>query len=367
MFALSHHSPEELNRCYRFGTIHVCARCLGTYPVMFAAIAAQFWYQCPLEHSFDLVLGVGLILPATIDWALGCFQPHRFSNLWRTGTGALLGLGLGRTLFIHFQRPMPLALLVQLILVAAVVPPVVFMAYGRRLRVRSSPLSIRLNGHDTARTRLGPATSDEQLMLAFKSGDARAFSTLVQRHRGPVFNFVLRYVGHRQRAEDLLQETWLKVVRNSGEWQPKARFTTWVYTIARNLCVDSARKESFRRAESLDAPVSRDEPAGRSLGELLPDEEGAHPDRAAHNARIRPMIESALQGLPAEQREVFLLREYQGIGFKEIAEVTGVNENTVKSRMRYALEGLRKRLAELGVTGEAAGADGPSAEGRTVA
>lgn len=199
-------------------------------------------------------------------------------------------------------------------------------------------------------------------MLAFKSGDARAFATLVQRHRGPVYNFILRYVGHRQRAEDVLQETWLKVVRNSSEWQPKARFTTWVYTIARNLCVDSARKESFRKTDSLDAPASADESDGRSKGELVADEQGAAPDRAAFNVRLRPMLEKALESLPAEQKEVFLLREYQGIGFKEIAEVTGVNENTVKSRMRYALETLRKKLAELGVDGETM-----EAEGRTVA
>lgn len=200
---------------------------------------------------------------------------------------------------------------------------------------------------------MGPQTADESLMLAFKSGDARAFATLVSRHRQPVFNFILRYVGHRQRAEDLLQETWLKVVRSSSDWEPKARFTTWVYTIARNLCVDSARKEAYRATDSLDAPASADEGDGRTKGELVADEAGATPDRGAHNARLRPVLERAIASLPAEQREVFLLREYQGIGFKEIAEVTGVNENTVKSRMRYALEGLRKKLMELGVDGEA--------------
>lgn len=196
-------------------------------------------------------------------------------------------------------------------------------------------------------------------MLAFRKGDARAFKTLVQRHRAAVFNFILRFTGHRQRAEDLLQETWLKVVRSSADWEPKARFTTWVFTIARNLCVDSARKESYRQAESLDAPQGEDD--GRSLSEQVADGERAAPDRAAHAARMRPLIEKALASLPEEQREVFLLREYQGIGFKEIAEVTGVNENTVKSRMRYALEGLRKRLAELGVDGAMVN------EGRTVA
>jgi len=197
-------------------------------------------------------------------------------------------------------------------------------------------------------------------MLAFKAGDARAFEVLVRRHRGPVFNFILRFTGNRARAEDLLQEAWLKVVRSAGEYEPKARFTTWVYTIARNLCVDSARKESYRQAESLDAPVDAHEPNGRALGETLPDD-GQSPERGAHNTRLRPLLERALMALPEEQREVFILREYSGVAFKDIAAVTGTSENTVKSRMRYALEGLRKRLQELGVDGDLA------EDGRTVA
>jgi RNA polymerase sigma-70 factor (ECF subfamily) len=197
-------------------------------------------------------------------------------------------------------------------------------------------------------------------MLAFKSGEARAFRVLVQRHRGPVFNFILRYTGHRARAEDVLQETWLKVVRSSSEYEPKARFTTWVYTIARNLCVDSARKETYRQTDSLDAPSRAGEDAP-PVGDTVGDVEGVGPERGAQNAQLRPMLQKAIAGLPEEQREVFLLREYHGVSFKEIADVTGVNENTVKSRMRYALEGLRKKLAELGVDGEMLSA------GRTVA
>jgi RNA polymerase sigma-70 factor (ECF subfamily) len=198
-------------------------------------------------------------------------------------------------------------------------------------------------------------------MLAFKGGDARAFEALVRRHRTPVFNFILRYTGSRPRAEDVLQDTWLKVVRSAREYEPKAKFTTWLYTIARNLCVDSARKESYRQTASLEAPaVGAEGSEGRPLGEGLPDA-GASPERGAHNAQVRPLLERALAGLPEEQREVFILREYSGIPFKDIAEVTGVSENTVKSRMRYALEGLRRRLAELGVDGDLAD------EGRTVA
>jgi RNA polymerase sigma-70 factor (ECF subfamily) len=176
-----------------------------------------------------------------------------------------------------------------------------------------------------------------------------------------VFNFILRYTGQRARAEDLLQETWLKVVRGAVEYEPKARFTTWVYTIARNLCVDSARKESYRQADSLDAPAGGvEEGEGRALGDLVPADSSASPERGAHNARVRPMLERALRALPDEQREVFILREYSGIPFKEIAQVTGTAENTVKSRMRYALESLRKKLQELGV-------DGDLAEDRTAA
>lgn len=197
-------------------------------------------------------------------------------------------------------------------------------------------------------------------MLAFKSGEARAFELLVRRYRAPVFNFILRFTGNRARAEDLLQETWLKVVRNAGGYEPKARFTTWVYTIARNLCVDSARKESYRQADSLEAPAGASDGDGRALGEVLPDG-NASPERGAYNTRLRPMLERALMSLPEEQREVFILREYSGVPFKDIAQVTGTSENTVKSRMRYALEGLRRRLEELGIDGDMA------EDGRTVA
>jgi len=200
-------------------------------------------------------------------------------------------------------------------------------------------------------------SSDEQLMLAFREGEAAAFEALVQRHRGPVFNFILRSTGNPARAEDLLQETWLKVIRGSREYEPKARFTTWLYTIARNLCVDSARRETFREVVPLEAPQRDGAPP---MAEWLADGRPA-PDRAAHHARLRPLLEQALMSLPKEQREVFVLREYSGVPFKEIASVVGMSENTVKSRMRYALEGLRRRLLELGVDGE--WAEG----GRTVA
>ena len=184
-------------------------------------------------------------------------------------------------------------------------------------------------------------SSDEQLMLAFRQGEAAAFEALVQRHRGPVFNFILRSTGNPARAEDLLQETWLKVIRSSREYEPRARFTTWLYTVARNLCVDSARKESVREV----VPLETRRGDGESAREWV-DDRGALPDRSAHNARLRPLLEQALMSMPNEQREVFLMREFLDMPFKQIADVVGVPENTVKSRMRYALEKLRLELDE---------------------
>lgn len=194
--------------------------------------------------------------------------------------------------------------------------------------------------------------TDESLMLAFKAGDSRAFEELVRRHRAAVFNFLLRLAGNRQRAEDLLQETWLRIVRSAPNWEAQAKFTTWAFTIARNQCMDAMRKDSYRRAGSLDAPAGDGED-DRPLADRVAGT-GAQPDREAYNAALRPLIERALAALPSEQREVFLLREYHGVAFKEIAQVTGVPENTVKSRMRYALEGLRRRLAAMGVQGDMA-------------
>lgn len=188
-----------------------------------------------------------------------------------------------------------------------------------------------------------PDESDEKLMLRFQAGDARAFEALVHRHRTPVFSFLLRLTADRGRAEDLCQEAFLRVVRAAARWEPRARFRTWLYALARNLAVDESRRMAFRRASSLEA-----DPRAAALASDDP-----APDAAAGAAQLRPLLEAALAALPDEQREVFLLREHAGLRFAEIAEVTGAPEPTVKSRMRYALEALRERLAALGVAPDA--------------
>jgi RNA polymerase sigma-70 factor, ECF subfamily len=192
--------------------------------------------------------------------------------------------------------------------------------------------------------------TDEELLAAYQQGDPGSFEDLLRRHRAPLFTFLLRMLGDRERAEDLAQETFLRIVKGAQAWEHRARFQTWLFTIARNLCVDHARRDRFRRADSRDVQGPGDEPP---MIDSVPGQE-IDPGRGAESALLRPVLQRALLSLPAEQREVFVLREQAGVPFREIAEMIGVNENTVKSRMRYALEGLRKALAAAGVSEETA-------------
>lgn len=193
---------------------------------------------------------------------------------------------------------------------------------------------------------------DARLMMLFKRGDAKAFEQLLGRHKKAVFNFCLRMVGDRTAAEDALQEVFLKVVKSAKSWERQAKFTTWLYTIARNHCIDALRKASYRKTASLDQSLNGSEDDGATLGDRVRDEEGISPDRGAESERLRPKLEKALASLPEEQREVFVMREYAGMPFKDIASVVGVPENTVKSRMRYALEHLRTHLKKQGIRPE---------------
>lgn len=188
--------------------------------------------------------------------------------------------------------------------------------------------------------------TDEVLMLRFQGGDRDAFASLVRRHKTPIFNFILRQIRAPQVAEDLVQDVFVKVVQNAADFKHEARFSTWTYAIARNVCIDHLRKMSLRKHPSLDQPGQADED-GPTLGERIPDvRPSAQVDRNVIGGELSGRIAAAVEGLPMEQREVFLLREVGHVPFKDIADMTGVSENTVKSRMRYALERLKEALSE---------------------
>jgi uncharacterized membrane protein len=131
VFWLSHHHPDEYNRTYRLGGARVCARCLGTYPVLLVALGGLFALRAPLHWRWDVPAVLVLTLPALVDWAVGRFRPAGGSNAVRTLTGVLLGLSLARSLYVHVQRPLPAVLLAQAALVTAVAVPVILATYRR--------------------------------------------------------------------------------------------------------------------------------------------------------------------------------------------------------------------------------------------
>ena len=189
--------------------------------------------------------------------------------------------------------------------------------------------------------------TDEQLMHAYRDGDARAFEVLLERHERKVWSFLRRSVGDAVAAEDLLQEVFLRVIKARADWKGESRVSTWVYAIARNLCVDHARRAVHRDARSLDAPARADDPQAETLHDRL-----ASADRDAEglasDGQVRARVDAAVAALPADQREVFLLREVSGHAVRRDRRRRGrARAHCPRRRMRYALERLREGLDDL--------------------
>ena len=194
--------------------------------------------------------------------------------------------------------------------------------------------------------------TDEDLMLAFAQGNAQAFERLYERHRKPIFNFILRSVHSVELAEELMQDVFMRVIQNAQSYTRQAKFTTWLYTIARNICIDAYRRKRHRVMLSLQqSALGSAQEDGPTLEQALEDREasGKSEDKTFFQ-QVQHRLEAGLEGLPPEQREVFLLREVSHLSYKEIADIVGTLENTVKSRMRYALEYLRRHLEAAGIT-----------------
>jgi RNA polymerase sigma-70 factor (ECF subfamily) len=173
--------------------------------------------------------------------------------------------------------------------------------------------------------------ADEQLMLAYRQGDAAAFESLYARHKGPLYRYVLRAVKERALAEELYQEIWMRVIEARARYAVQAKFTTWLYTIAHNRLADHWRKRGLKL---VDAAEADDPPAPR----------GFEPEARAEGRQDLQRLTAALAALPAAQREAFLLHEEAGMTVGEIAAATGSTEEAAKSRLRYVLAKLREAL-----------------------
>ena len=180
----------------------------------------------------------------------------------------------------------------------------------------------------------GPAAStDDALMRAWAGGDVRAFEQLYARHKGPLYRFVLRQLRDAALADEIFQDVWQRVVQARDGWRPDAAFSTWLYRIAHNRLTDHWRSAKHRPSAPADAEARIEAVAD-------PDT----PERTLSVFEQRRRLRLALDELPEEQREVLLLRLEQELTLEEIGDITGTGRETVKSRLRYAMDKLRARL-----------------------
>ncbi len=179
---------------------------------------------------------------------------------------------------------------------------------------------------------------DRVLMVRYRNGDVAAFEALYTHHKGPLYRYFLRQGQSLENASELFQEVWTKIIRAKDRYKPTAKFTTYMYQLAHNCLVDHQRTQS-RKPQN---PVN--------IVEIDPDEVAADasdgPESGAENMQTLERFRRALAALPAEQKQAFLLREEGGLSLNEIAVTTGVNAETAKSRLRYAVSKLRQILSD---------------------
>jgi RNA polymerase sigma factor (sigma-70 family) len=187
-------------------------------------------------------------------------------------------------------------------------------------------------------------SSDQELVQAYIKGDHSAIEVLINRHRSKVYTYILLTIKNQQLAEDLFQETFIKVIQSlrSGKYKDNGKFLSWVIRIAHNLIIDHFRKEKQMNTLSND-----DSEVDLFNSKKLSD---SNIEELIIHGQIRSEVRSLINELPEDQREVVLLRHYGGLSFKEIADQTDVSINTALGRMRYALINLRKLIQEKNLT-----------------
>ena len=181
-------------------------------------------------------------------------------------------------------------------------------------------------------------TSDDQaLMMAYRGGDVNAFEILYRRHKGPVYRYLLRQCKNPAIAEEIFHEAWLGLIKAKDRYEPTAKFTTYLYHLAHNRLID------YYRRQAAGIPISCDDDPD-PLMERQADIAEHEPENELDRQRMAKKLFGLIADLPDAQREAFLLREEAGMSIEEIAVATGVNAETAKSRLRYAVAKLRSGM-----------------------
>jgi RNA polymerase sigma-70 factor (ECF subfamily) len=184
---------------------------------------------------------------------------------------------------------------------------------------------------------MGEGDADAQLMLRYAAGDARAFDALYEAHRRGLWRFIRRSMPDAAATDDVFQECWSRVIAHRDSYRPEARFATWLYRIAHNCCMDHWRRSGRRGAR---------ETADEDAVLAAPGDAATEPLESVLQGEAGERLAAALARLPQEQRAAFLLYVEGGLSVAEIAEATGANLETAKSRLRYAVARLKQALGD---------------------
>lgn len=191
---------------------------------------------------------------------------------------------------------------------------------------------------------------DDELMQRFQKGDESAFTLLVRRHQQPLINFIARFIDDRDAAEDLAQETFIRVFKAAHRYQPgRARFNTWMYQIAKNLCKNELRNRSRRDRYRVDNVVSKSDSIdeeGEQIDRIAsaPADAAFQPEVALERKELRNAIHTAIAELPEQYRLPLILRDLQGLSYDEISEILELRSGTTKSRINRARLMLKDKL-----------------------
>ncbi|MEE4312803.1 MAG: sigma-70 family RNA polymerase sigma factor [candidate division KSB1 bacterium] len=180
--------------------------------------------------------------------------------------------------------------------------------------------------------------NDADLIKKYLDGDINSFNTLVWRWEKPLYNFSVRFLGDTELAKDVTQKAFIKAYKNLKGLKDPSKFSSWIYQITSNLCKDEFKSMKRHQSISLELMMENHKDHRFDLADSsLPD-----PSADMNQIELEELIKRALQSIPVEQRIVIIMKEYQGLKFAEIAETLGESINTVKSRMYYGLNALRK-------------------------
>lgn len=182
---------------------------------------------------------------------------------------------------------------------------------------------------------------DVRLMLKFKEGDRSAFETLLDKYHAPIINFSYRFLGNKTESEDLAQEVFLRIYRSASNYTPQAKFSTWIYRIAKNLVLNELRRKKTQKTSSLEEMISTEE--GERQRQFSDDKPSAL--QKLEKQDLADAVRKALDSLPPNQRTAVVLSKYEGLSYEDIAKIIGCSVSAVKSLLNRAKVTLKEKLS----------------------